>query len=145
MINFEHSIDIDKPADVVFAFLANPANETQWQAGLLESKLTTDGQVEVGATGRDTRKFMGREVITIWEVTDFEPNKMFGFKVIAGPVPFRGAYTFVPTTTGTRVTITAQAQMNGLSRLFEPIIAYSGKQQYEKDFLTLKKVLEAPN
>lgn len=143
MIRFEHSVVINRPLEKVFAFLSVSENETQWQAGLVESKHTSQGPTGVGTTGRDVRKFMGREVVTTWKVTEYEPNKMFAFKVISGPVPFQGAYTFDRVDGGTRVTITAQAEMRGLSRLFEPMIIRSGKRQYENDFTALKKVLEA--
>jgi uncharacterized membrane protein len=142
MINFEHSIEINRPVEVVFDYLIHNENEPQWQAGLLESKKTSEGPAGVGMTGRDVRKFMGRESITTWEVTQFEPNRLFAFNVIQGPVPFQGAYTFRVDGNGTRVTITAQAEMSGLSRLFEPLITRMGKQQYEADFVTLKRVLE---
>lgn len=142
MINFEHSIVINRPLDEVFSYLADNENETQWQAGLLESKKTSEGAIGVGTTGHDTRKFMGREIVTVWEVTEFESDRMYAFKVIKGPVPFVGAYRFTEDGNGTRVTITAKAEMSGISRLFEPMISRSGKKQYEGDFATLKRVLE---
>ncbi|MEO8462318.1 MAG: SRPBCC family protein, partial [Chloroflexota bacterium] len=59
MAAFESSIEIDRSVDDVFAFLADPSNETQWQSGLIDSSFTSNGPVAVGTTGRDIRKSMG--------------------------------------------------------------------------------------
>ena len=70
-------------------FLPTPENETKWQPDLLSAKLTSNGPVGVGAEGCDVRKFMGKETVTTWRVTEFVPNRKMTFKVIAGPTDER--------------------------------------------------------
>ena len=142
-MEFEQSVVIKRPVEEVFAFLEDPGNETQWQRGLVESRQTSPGPLGVGATGRDVRRFMGRQIITVWEVTEYRPPEMYGFRVVKGPVPFEGAYTFERVPEGTRVVMTARAEMRGLSRLMTPIIVRSGRSQYQRDFGTLKALLES--
>jgi hypothetical protein len=127
----------------VFAFLANPENETQWQADLIEAKLTSPGPIGVGATGRDVRKFMGRETVTTWQVTEFEPNQKMAFKVISGPMPFQGAYIFETANGSTRFVYKVTAETSGLSRLFDPLVSRLVRSQGEKQMAALKTALEA--
>ena len=142
MIKMEQSIFINQPKERVFAFIANPENETKWQADLLESKLTTNGKVGVGSKGRDIRQFMGKPVETTWEVTEYQPSRKMSFRVITGPIPFQGSYLFETVPGGTKFTFSAWAETKGLSKLFDPVINRMGKKQYERDLATLKTVLE---
>ncbi len=140
MARFAQSVIIDRPVEEVFAFLARLENETLWQQGLIEAKVTSDGPIGVGSTGEEVRSSMGRRVTTAWTVTAWEPDRRFAFKVTK-PVPFTAAYDFATVPGGTRVEITAEP--TGFSRLLWPLIAGTGRKQYETDFAKLKQVLEA--
>lgn len=142
MIKMEQSIVINCPSEQVFTFIANPENETKWQADLVESTFTSNGAVGVGSKGRDLRQFMGKPVETTWEVTEYQPSQKMAFRVITGPIPFQGSYIFEPVQDGTKFTFTAWAETKGLSKLFDPIVSRMGKKQYERDLATLKTVLE---
>jgi hypothetical protein len=142
MINLEKSIVINRPMADVFNYIATPANETAWQADLVESKFTSPEPVDVGSEGRDLRKFMGRQIETIWQVTAFQPNHKMAFKVIKGPMLFEASYSFVPVKNGTELTFQAWAQTKGISRLFDPLVNWMGNKQYERDLGNLKSVLE---
>ena len=139
MAKFAHSVVIGRPVQEVFAFLARPENESLWQMGLVESRLTTDGPMGVGSKGEEIRSSMGRRVGTAWEVTAFEPDRRFAFKVTK-PIPFTAAYDFATVPEGTRVAFTPEP--TGFSRILWPIIARIGRKQYATDFAKLKKVLE---
>ena len=49
-IDFEHSIDIDRPAAEVFAFLADFANNPRWQGGMRDCRWTSRERMVVGTT-----------------------------------------------------------------------------------------------
>lgn len=142
MIKMEQSVIINRPQEVVFAFVANPENETKWQADLVEAKFTTNGTVGIGSKGRDRRQFMGKPVETTWEVTEYQPDHKMAFRVITGPIPFHGAYLFEPVAGGTKFTFSAWAKTKGLSKLFDPLVNRMGRKQYERDLAALKAVLE---
>lgn len=143
MIKLEFNTVIEQPIAKVFSFLANPENETQWQTDLVEAKLTSDGPIGVGATGRDVRTFMGRETVTTWQVTAFEPNQKIVFKVIAGPMPFEGAYLFEVVDGATRFTYRVQSETPGFAKLFAPLISRIIKSQGQKQMAALKRALES--
>ncbi len=140
MAAFESRVQINRSVEDVFSFLANPENETKWQTGLIDSKITSNGPLGVGTTGRDIRKSMGMRSTTHWVVTEFVPNELFGFKVTK-PVPFDARYRFEPTDSG--VIVTMSVDPVGFTKVIWPIIASVGKKQYLRDFARLKEVLEA--
>ena len=142
MIKLEFETTIKKPVEEVFAFLANPENETKWQPDLLSAKLTSNGPVGVGAEGCDVRKFMGKETVTTWRVTEFVPNRKMTFKVIAGPMPFQGTYDFKSANGGTKLIYRVQAETSGASKLLEPLVSRMVKGQGEKQMTALKQALE---
>lgn len=142
MIKIEFNTMIQQPLEKVFAFLANPENETQWQSDLTEATLTSAGPMGVGSTGRDVRKFMGKETVTTWQVTAFEPNQKMAFRVISGPMPFEGAYVFETAEGATRFVYQVQAETSGFSKLFDPLVARFVKSQGEKQMAALKRALE---
>jgi hypothetical protein len=41
MIQIAVSVEIQRPPEAVFLYLADTENETQWQPGLIESKFTS--------------------------------------------------------------------------------------------------------
>lgn len=140
MARFESSVEINRSVDEVFAFLADPTNETRWQSSLIESRFTSAGPLAVGSTGRDIRKSMGMKTTTQWVVTSLVPNELFAFNVTK-PVPFAASYRFEPTATGVKVTMRVDPM--GFTKVIWPIISGVGRKQYLRDFARLKEVLEA--
>ena len=136
-------ITIDRRIDEVFDFLADPANGKQWQTGFVDSRQTSPGPIAVGATGTEVRHFMGRDVTTAWQVTEFRPPERFAFKVVTGPLPFEASYTCEPVSRGTRVTVAGRAPLRGLWRLTGPIMSRSMRNRYGHDLKVLKALLEA--
>ncbi len=74
MVKRETSIIIDRPIGEVFAVLADPKNQPQWDSSLLEARLVPEGPVSVGTRIIEVRKFMGRTSENTGEVIEFEPN-----------------------------------------------------------------------
>jgi hypothetical protein len=96
MIKVEHSIVINRTVPEVFAFVTDPANNTKWQDGLVESRMASSGMMGVGAQVTDVRKFLGRDMESNLEVTVFEPTKRFVQKVISGPSRLRLSRHLIP-------------------------------------------------
>jgi len=142
MIKVEHSIVINRPVPEVFAFVTDPANNTKWQDGLIESRMTSSGPMEVGAQVTDVRKFLGSDMESKLEVTVFEPNKRFVQKVISGPIQFEIIQTFDPSVNGTKLTILTQGEPGGFFKLAAGMVQKQLGSQLQGDAERLKKVLE---
>ena len=122
MIKLEHSIVINRPVEEVYDFVTDVEKASQWRSGVVESKKISD-EPAVGATASEVMQFLGRRMETTYEITEYEPNRKFGFKVISGPVPMEGVYTFESVGSGTKLDFTVEGEAGGFFRLAEPIVA----------------------
>jgi uncharacterized protein YndB with AHSA1/START domain len=135
-----NTIEIARPAEEVFAFLADPTNDPQWRAGVLDIRLRSgSGQGAVYEQG--VKGPFGRRVPADVEITALEPNRLIGFRAVAGPVRPEGRYELEPSATGTRVRFTLSCSPSGAKRLMTPMVTkamHSEVSQLER----LRDVLE---
>ncbi|MDH3942516.1 MAG: SRPBCC family protein, partial [Anaerolineae bacterium] len=94
MIKIEQSIVINRPVEDVFVYVTDNSKTAEWQSGLKESTVVSEGPLAVGSIIKDIRTLAGMEMDSTVEVTAFERNKKFGLKVQSGPVPFELIQTF---------------------------------------------------
>ena len=87
-------------------------------------------------------QFLGRRIEIASELTDYEEDRVLGFKSISGPIPVTGSYSFEPDGEGTKVTFTLQGEPGGFFKLAEPIVARSTQRQWETNLANLKDLLE---
>ena len=86
---------VDRPPDVVFAFLANAENDLRWRPSVLDIKrVSGDGAGTVYEQG--VKGPGGRRVATDIEVTDYRPNEVIAFRTLKGPVRPTGRYELSP-------------------------------------------------
>ena len=143
MPRIDHSIVINRPVEDVWAFMANPENDAQWTSGLVEATKISDGPMGVGAQIKDVRRFLGRQIESTLEITEWEPNKRSSMKSLSGPIRFNGTRTYESVEGGTRVTEAVEAEISGFFRLAEPLVVRMGKRQIEADYGNLKDLLES--
>lgn len=143
MISFDVNTHIYRPLKQVFAFVATPANDFQWQYGTLASAQISTGEIGVGTLFRTVGHFMGRRIETIYEVTEFEANKRYGFTSLSGPVDSHISYTFEMTEGSTRIHISIDTNPGGLFETDHVIVEKKIKKQYKENLAILKSVLEA--
>ena len=116
MPSAERTISIRRPVDQVFRFLADGRTATQWRSGLLDvSKTSGDG---LGAVYKQVvRGPGGRPIDADYEITAFEPDKLIGFRAIAGPVRPTGSFAFEAMGDATILTFRLDAELTGWKRL----------------------------
>lgn len=141
MFKVENTVVIQKSVDEVFAFVNNPDNTTKWQGGV-EAVKHDGGTSQVGAQYTEVRKFMGREMNTIMEVTAFEVNNKYTAKVVKGPVAFDVDVTFTAEGGNTKMTTIVQGEPGGFFKLAENMVAKQLKESLEEDGKRLKSLLE---
>jgi hypothetical protein len=142
MIKVEHSVVISRPVSEVLAFVTDPANETKWQEGVVSASVTSAGGLGVGSEAAETRKFMGRDMVSKLKVTVYEANKKFVFKVADGPVPFEMSQTYESTGDGTKISIVIEGEPGGFFKLAEGMVKKQLGTQIVADFERAKKILE---
>lgn len=122
MTRVSKSVFINRPAQEVFAYLADFSNTAEWDPGVAEATQTSDGPVGLGSTFDLVALFRGRRVPVTYEVTVFEPPSRV---VLVGRNPrFTGTDDIGVTAEGdgARVSWNAQFEMQGLFKLAQPFL-----------------------
>jgi len=143
MGKLEVSVVIKRPVEEVFSFVNDPANETLWSSGQVESSQISEGQVGVGTIMREVYRILGKRIEYTYEITEYEPNNRYSCKSISGLFPWQGTFTFESVKGGTKVIMASEFQIGGFFKLAEPIVIRMAKRQFEADFHNLKDLLES--
>ena len=92
MIDLETSIEIARPVQEVFAFVADQTNAPQWQTGLHEVRRLTDGPIGVGSEHEFVRTFAGRRFASRNRFVAFEPGRYVKFEIPSGWISGTASY-----------------------------------------------------
>jgi carbon monoxide dehydrogenase subunit G len=141
MATYEHTVEIERPPDEVFAFVTDPANYPRWQPSLVEVTPHARGPLRVGSEATEVRRFLGREMETTWTCVEHEPVRRSAIESADGPVPFRGTFQLEPHGRGTRFTWTVET-WGAASRLGGPLVGRATKRELEANASRLKELLE---
>ena len=143
MINLNVSTKIYRPIKQVFDFVSNPENDFQWQYGTLAAARLPDGTDRPGSFFRTIGHLLGQRLQGIFEVTEYEPNKKYAFRSIAGPLHLQTCYTFNIDSGSTKVSIATQAHAANNFEMSERLLERKMKKQLKENLVLLKDLLEA--
>lgn len=122
MIDETHTVNISRPVNEVFDFVADPSNETDWHFDVKEVLRSKDGPYELGETLQWIVKFGGSKTYSI-EVTALEPSRFIEITTREGPVMPILTHTFQKNGDGTRYTRRVRFETKGLLRVLAPVMA----------------------
>ena len=143
MTKVETSIVIQRPIEVVFAFLSNRENNPKWVSELTEVSKTSDGAVGLGTRWREIRKFLNQRLEYEYEYVEYEPNRKITTRSKSGPFPLEFQSRFENVEGGTRIQSTIQGEPGGFFKLAEPLLMSIVKRQLETALANLKDLMEA--
>lgn len=141
MINVEKATIINKPVEEVFAYVTGEGNYEKWQAGV-ESVIEQGPRNVVGSSFTEVRKFMGQEMRTTLELTEFVPNAKWAAKVTKGPVPYVVTVLYEAYNGGTKMTTRVEGEPKGFFKLAEGMVASQLEKSLAEDGEKLKQLLE---
>jgi len=143
-IQFDQSVVIERPLEEVFAFLADPENDAQWTPVVTETRKTSEGPLGVGTRYEQSGHFLGRNFEMLFEVTEYEPNRKIGQRLISqGQLVATGSSSVEAVSGGTQVTLTGEAQAGGFFWLLpDRIIAFPAQRIMGVALRNLKELLE---
>ena len=140
MAKIETSIDIDRPIATVWDYVTDLHNAKDWSTEVVET--TYSGDLQLGATGVDTRRWGKREVQWDWTVTNYAAPHLL--ELTYGP-PLNAVARFnfdEISPAATRVACVTTLRPSGWWRFMSPLIAAEGKKADETQFAKVKSILE---
>ena len=141
-MNLNASTMIYRPVTQVFDFVSAPENDFRWQYGTLAAARLPHGASRIGSFFRSIGHLLGHRVQSTFEVTEFEPNKKYGFKSLSGPLHSQTSYTFEVASGSTKVSISTQAHVVNFFQMNERLVEKRMKKQLKEDLTLLKDLLE---
>ena len=132
-----------RPRSEVIAFASDPANDTQWIAGIKEAHAVTEGPIGVGSQVTRVASFLGRKIEYVKEIDRLDQS-VLEMHSVKGPFPMHITYTFDQDGAGTLARIRIQGDATGFFRLAAPLLAAQVRRSITRDVNNLKRVLEAP-
>lgn len=143
MVDFTIETEIARPPGEVFAFVTDPAKLALWQTNTVSAVAESDGPIGLGSRIREVHRAPGgKNMASLVEVTEYEPDRVFGMRTIEGP-PIHGRTTLDPSARGTRFRFRVYGQPVGAMRLAEPILKLTLRRSFGRSCATLKRILEA--
>ena len=143
------SIEIARPAPVVFSWITEPPRVKSWVGWLIDIKSLTPEKTGVGVREiwvMEDRNNDNQRMEILQETTRHQPNRLLETRVNV-PDGFSGTIVMELEPLGesrTRLTYRASIQFHHwLAKLMEPVISRSARQKLVEDFERLRQRAEA--
>ena len=143
MVRARTSVEIDRPAEEVFPFVAEFPNNPRWQRGMRACRWTSPPPHGVGSTYEQEARFLGKDVRNTFRVTAYDPPRRVGFESTGGSFPIAVTRTVEALAAGrSRFTEEVEGDARGFYRVAEPLLQVLVRASIKRDFPRLKALLE---
>jgi uncharacterized protein YndB with AHSA1/START domain len=117
------AVEIDRPIDVVFAFLTDLRNDHLWWPGVERAERIKGGGGKGSVYTQDTR-LLGRRFTATMTVIEYDRPHRAVLRTDDSLTPFTAIYTFDRLAIDrTRFTMTAEVAARGVFRVLGPLLA----------------------
>lgn len=142
MAGFEVSEWIARSPEVVFHFIADPANAARVMPSVRRMEQLTDGPVAAGTRYRETRVVNGKEAQAELEVVQYDPPRQYSMRNVTKGVETVYRYTFGAEREGTRVDLKCEVSASGLKKAVVPMVVSILKKEDGDHLARLKSAVE---
>ena len=142
-MRIEESVEINRPLEEVYEYVATPENLPEWAGTVIETRKDTPGPLLEGSTFTSVGKFLGRKIESPFKVTAHEFPRRHSHESTGGPLPTEWTLTFEEVAGRTRYTQVAEGEPGGFFGLVGPLLERVGRRQLRTDLENLKDLLEA--
>jgi uncharacterized protein YndB with AHSA1/START domain len=144
MIEFTIETVIDRPISEVFAYVTDPTKLVTWQTNTVSVTPEETGPLGLGTRLREVHRTPGgKELTSLVEVSEYEPDRAFALQTIEGSLPIHARITFE--TTPRSAAASSRAQTPVRRPLRDPQARPGGPPSRARlHALTLRRRCEAP-
>jgi hypothetical protein len=138
------SLEIERPADEVFAIVSDFSRNPEWQSGMRTTTWTSEPPMRTGSTYEQVARFLGRDVVTTFEVVAYTPGRSIGIESRESSFPIQVTRSVEPIGEGRcLVTADVSGQPGRFFGLFGPLLERMAAKSVRSDYQSLKQLLEA--
>jgi len=141
MKRVERSARIEAPPDEVFAYLSDLEKLSEWQAGVVSARRTSEGEMGVGATALVTREVVGNRVEAPLTITEHDPPRRLAIGSEVSGVKAHATLDFEPSEDGeaTDLTFAMEIRGSGFTGFIEGMIASAAGGDIDASLERLKE------
>lgn len=135
---------IERPISEVSEYAGDPSNAPEWYRRIESAEWQTDPPITLGSRITFRARFLGRDLVYTYEVTECSTGEQVAMRTVEGPFPMNTTYTWRPV--GDRVThmtLRNQGEPQGFVRLASPLIRIAMRRAMRQDLAELKRELES--
>jgi Polyketide cyclase / dehydrase and lipid transport len=142
MTRVRGSIEIARPVEEVFDFVADQRNEVRYNSQMTGSTKITEGPIGPGTRFRATILSRGKPVeVRIEHTGSDRPRSIASRSVMEGSVA-TGQVRFEPIPSGTLFSWDWDVSVSGAARFAGPLVGLLGRRQERRIWTGLKRLLE---
>ena len=139
----QETLEVDRPLDEVFAFVGDFANTKEWDPGIADARMVTDGPIGIGTRYALDVVFNGRTLPMTYVVTEWDPPNRVVLKGEGSTLTAVDDIRFEATPTGTRIRYSADLRLKGLLRFAEPLLKGRFDETGRRAMAGMRRALEA--
>ncbi|MGH3227258.1 MAG: SRPBCC family protein [Streptosporangiaceae bacterium] len=137
-------ITINRPAQVVATYVADPSNAPEWYDNITSVRWETEPPLRLGSRVAFTARFMGRELAYTYEITELVPAERLVMRTAQGPFPMETTYTWQALDDhSTQMTLRNRGEPAGFSKVAAPLMSSAVRRATRKNLRDLRQILEA--
>ena len=137
------SVEIDRPASQVWAYVADYGNDPSWGAAVTQMRPSVPGPAQVGVTTHERLRLLGMTFRTDAIIDRVEAGRLLAWRAHDRQKQLQGSRLVEPTSpTSSRFTEVVEGGLLGLSRPLGPLVAWLLQRQATTDLRRLKNLLE---
>jgi hypothetical protein len=137
------SVEIDRPASEVWAYVADFGNDPSWRAGVTQMRASVPGPVQEGVTTHERLRLLGMTFRSDATIDRVQAGRLLEWRAHDRQKQLQGSRLVEPTgPTSSRFTEVVEGGLLGLSRPLGPLLAWLLQRQTTADLRRLKKLLE---
>jgi uncharacterized protein YndB with AHSA1/START domain len=144
MAPIQSSIEIARPPEEVFAYLADPTRFSEWQRDVVRVDVEDGRPPGLGARFTTTRRVGGVDRTMTQEVTELRPPRSWAVRGVDGPIRPSASVTVEPVDGGaaSHVTFALDFEGHGIGRPLLPAVRRQAQRAAPVSYRALKDRLE---
>ena len=137
-------VSIARPAGEVFAYIADMSRNTEWQKGMQECRWTSEPPLRLGSTYDQVAAFLGKEIVSSFEVTEFVDGERIRIESTGGSMPLDITRSVQATGEGScSVSARVCGDAAGVFSIAAPLMKAMVGRSVRADYQRLKRQIEA--